>query len=64
MGKKGGYDLFRNFDRFADPVYLTLNQQKKVKTPCGGCLSLVVTAIVLMWIADQVLSEWKATFLI
>lgn len=62
MPRKGGMDILRSFDRFADPVYLTLNHQKKIKTPCGGVLSLLVTAVVLHWLADQILTEYKGTF--
>ena len=62
MPKKGGYDWLRKFDRYADPIFLTLNQQKKVKTPCGGGLTLMVMAIVLYWFVEQVLTELGGTF--
>ena len=50
--KISGYDIFAKFDRFADPVYLTINHQKKIKTPWGGLLSIVVAAIILAWFGD------------
>ena len=62
MPKKGGYDLLRKFDRFADPVYLTLNQQKKVKTPCGGGLSIFVAGLVIYWLVGVILTTIAADF--
>jgi len=62
MPKKGGYDWIRKFDRFADPVYLTLNQQKKIKTPCGGALTVIVTSFVLYWLLEQILIEVHGKF--
>lgn len=62
MVYKKNQEFMRKVDLFSKPVSLTLNQSKKIKTPFGGFLSLLVFGIILLGIVDQVLVILKAAF--
>lgn len=47
------YNCLRKADRYANPISLTFNQEKKFRTPTGGLLTIASAIVILSWVAVQ-----------
>ncbi len=57
IARDNGMIVFlRKRDRYAQPINLTYNQLKTYPSACGGCLSLVSTCVLLLWLSLQIKS--------
>jgi len=46
--------FLRKRDRYAQSINLTYNQLKKYPSVSGGCISLVGTTLLLLWLSLQI----------
>jgi hypothetical protein len=60
--RKGGFDCLRKIDRYADPINLTFNTEKKFRTPCGGILTLIAACGLMTWFGIQILHTVVASY--
>ena len=60
--RKGDFNCLRRMDRYADPINLTFNQNKKFQTPSGGCLTIISGIVILSWFLIQVKNTLLATY--
>jgi len=55
LARDNGFVVFlRKRDRYAQPINLTYNQLKNYPSACGGCISLVGTTVLLLWLTLQI----------
>ena len=47
--------FFHNFDRYANPVTLTFNQKRSIKTVPGGICSIITWILLTYYIASTVI---------
>jgi hypothetical protein len=50
----GLFVFLRKRDNLARPINLTYNHQKTYPSACGGCLSLVSTLLILIYLAFKI----------
>ena len=60
--KKGGWNILRRVDRYADPINLTFNQKKVFQTPSGGCLTIISAIVLLTWFSMQVINTLQVQY--
>ena len=60
--KKGKFNCLRKMDRYADPINITFNQDKKFQTPSGGCLTIISILVVFTWFLVQVSNTVLASY--
>jgi len=55
IARDNGMIVFlRKRDKYAQPINLTYNQLKTYPSACGGCLSIVSTLVILLWLSLQI----------